>query len=140
VTAVTLIGDNRRLLRAGRARLEGSGGSNLFATEVRRFCYPGGRGRSELMGMTDTQIIELALQAMTIAAKLAAPVLVTALLIGFAISLFQSVTQIQEATLSFVPKAVGVGAALLFSGNWMLHEMVTYTTQLFEKIPQLLAA
>jgi flagellar biosynthesis protein FliQ len=92
------------------------------------------------MGMTDTQIIELALQAMTIAAKLAAPVLVTALLIGFAISLFQSVTQIQEATLSFVPKAVGVGAALLFSGNWMLHEMVTYTTQLFEKIPQLLAA
>jgi flagellar biosynthesis protein FliQ len=89
--------------------------------------------------MTDTQIIQLALQAMTIAAKLAAPVLLTALLIGFVISLFQSVTQIQEATLSFVPKAAGVGAALLFSGNWMLHEMVTYTTQLFEKIPQLVA-
>jgi flagellar biosynthetic protein FliQ len=107
---------------------------------VRRFCYPGPSAGSEEEGMTDTQIIELALQAMTIAAKLAAPVLVTALLIGFAISLFQSVTQIQEATLSFVPKAVGVGAALLFSGNWMLHEMVTYTTQLFEKIPQLIAA
>ncbi|MET0495863.1 MAG: flagellar biosynthetic protein FliQ [Actinoplanes sp.] len=71
--------------------------------------------------MTDTQIVELGLQAMTIAAKMCAPVLITALLIGFAISLFQSVTQIQEATLSFVPKAAGVGAAILFSGNWMLQ-------------------
>ena len=89
--------------------------------------------------MTDTKIIELGLQAMTIAAKLGAPILLTALIVGFAISLFQSVTQIQEATLSFVPKAAAVGAALLFSGNWMLHEMITYTTQLFERIPQLLA-
>ena len=88
--------------------------------------------------MTDTQIVELGLQAMTVAAKMCAPVLVTALLIGFAISLFQSVTQIQEATLSFVPKAVAIGAVLLLSGNWMLHEMITYTTQLFEKIPTLI--
>ncbi|HET6530893.1 MAG TPA: flagellar biosynthesis protein FliQ [Actinoplanes sp.] len=88
--------------------------------------------------MTDTQIVELGLEAMTIAAKMAAPVLLTALLVGFAISLFQSVTQIQEATLSFVPKAVAVGAAILFSGNWMLHEMVAYTTQLFDKVPALL--
>ena len=88
--------------------------------------------------MTDTMIVELGLQAMTIAAKMAAPVLLTALVVGFAISLFQSVTQIQEATLAFVPKAAACGAALLFSGNWMLHEMVTYTTQLFERIPQLI--
>ena len=88
--------------------------------------------------MTDVQIVELGLQAMTIAAKMCAPILLTALLIGFAISLFQSVTQIQEATLSFVPKAVGVGVALLLSGNWMLHEMTTYTTQLFEKLPMML--
>ena len=90
--------------------------------------------------MSDPQITELGMQAMTIAAKMCAPILVTALLIGFAISLFQSVTQIQEATLSFVPKAAGVGAAILFSGNWMLHEMVTYTTQLFEKIPLLISS
>jgi len=120
--------------------LEVSGRPNLMAPELRRFCYPGGGGGPEGVGMTDTQIIELALQAMTIAAKMSTPILLTALLIGFAISLFQSVTQIQEATLSFVPKAAGVGAALLFSGNWMLHEMVTYTTQLFEKLPQLLAS
>jgi flagellar biosynthetic protein FliQ len=111
---------------------------NLLAPEVRRFCYRGWVGGPDGVGMTDTQIVELGLQAMTVAAKMCAPILLTALLIGFAISLFQSVTQIQEATLSFVPKAVGVGAAILFSGNWMLHEMVTYTTQLFEKLPQLL--
>ncbi|GAA2633352.1 flagellar biosynthetic protein FliQ [Paractinoplanes durhamensis] len=89
--------------------------------------------------MTDTMIVELGLQAMTIAAKMCAPVLLTALAVGFAISLFQSVTQIQEATLAFVPKAAGCGAALLFSGNWMLHEMVTFTQQLFEKLPMLLS-
>jgi len=111
---------------------------NLIATVVRLACTPRVRGAPELQGMTDTMIVELGLQAMTIAAKMCAPVLLTALLIGFAISLFQSVTQIQEATLSFVPKAVAVGAAILFSGNWMLHEMVTYTTQLFEKVPALL--
>jgi flagellar biosynthetic protein FliQ len=109
-----------------------------MAPEARRFCYRGWVGGPDGDGMTDTQIVELGLQAMTVAAKMCAPILLTALLIGFAISLFQSVTQIQEATLSFVPKAVGVGAAILFSGNWMLHEMVTYTTQLFEKLPQLL--
>jgi len=95
--------------------------------------------KPEQQGMTDTMIVELGLQAMTIAAKMCAPTLITALVVGFAISLFQSVTQIQEATLSFVPKAAAVGAALLFSGNWMLHEMITYTEQLFAKIPQLLA-
>jgi flagellar biosynthetic protein FliQ len=88
--------------------------------------------------MNDNQVIHLGLQAMTMAAKLSAPILVTALVIGFAISLFQSVTQIQEATLSFVPKAVGVGIALLASGNWMLHELITFTTGLFDQIPQML--
>jgi flagellar biosynthesis protein FliQ len=86
--------------------------------------------------MSDTEVIHIGLQAMTIAAKLSAPILLTALAVGFAISLFQSVTQIQEATLSFVPKAIAVGIALLLSGNWVLHEMVTYTTVLFGQIPQ----
>jgi flagellar biosynthetic protein FliQ len=88
--------------------------------------------------MTDTMVVELGLQAMTVAAKLSAPVLLTALGVGFAISLFQSVTQIQEATLSFVPKAIAIGAVLLFCGNWMLHQMMTFTTQLFERVPDLL--
>lgn len=88
--------------------------------------------------MTDTAIIELALQTMMVALKLSAPILVTALVIGFTISLFQAMTQIQEFTLSFVPKLIGIGIALLFCGNWMLHTMVTFTVQLFERIPSML--
>ena len=88
--------------------------------------------------MTDNDVVTLGMQAFQISLKLGAPILLTALILGFGISLFQSVTQILEATLSFVPKAAGVGVALLFSGNWMLHEMITYTTNLYEQIPKLL--
>jgi len=89
--------------------------------------------------MTDAQIIEIGLYTMTIIAKLSAPVLFATLGVGFLVSLFQSVTQIQEQTLSFVPKAVAAGAALLLGGNWMLHELVSYTTQLYARIPTLLS-
>ncbi|QBR92385.1 flagellar biosynthesis protein FliQ [Nocardioides euryhalodurans] len=89
--------------------------------------------------MTDTTVIAIALQTMLVALKLSAPILVTSLVIGFAISLFQSMTQIQEFTLSFVPKLVGVGVALLLSGNWMLHTLIDFTQDLFELIPTLLA-
>lgn len=89
--------------------------------------------------MTDNQIIQIGVQAFTIAAKLGAPVLLTSLILGFAISLFQSATQIQEPTLSFVPKLIGVGLALLLTGNWMLREVTSYTTNLFEQIPTLLS-
>ena len=60
-------------------------------------------------------------------------------MIGFVISLFQSMTQIQEFTLAFVPKLIGVGLSLLFSGNWMLHTLIDYTNDLFTRIPGLLA-
>lgn len=88
--------------------------------------------------MTDTQVIEIAMASMMVALKLSAPILVTSLVLGFAISLFQSMTQIQEFTLAFVPKLVGVGIALILCGNWMLHELVTFTQNLFERIPTLL--
>jgi flagellar biosynthetic protein FliQ len=77
---------------------------------------------------------------MMIAVKLGTPVLLTALVIGFAVSIFQSATQIQEQTLSFVPKALGVGVALLLSGNWMLHELISFTTGLYGQIPQLIGS
>ena len=89
--------------------------------------------------MSDTAIIDIALQTMLVALKLSAPILVTALVIGFAVSLFQSLTQIQEVTLAFVPKLVGVGVALLLCGNWMMHTLVTFTNNLFDAIPSLLA-
>jgi flagellar biosynthetic protein FliQ len=88
--------------------------------------------------MTDTAIIHIALQTMLVALKLCAPILVTSLVIGFTVSLFQSMTQIQEFTLAFVPKLIGVGLALLLSGNWMLHTLISFTQQLFDQIPSLL--
>jgi flagellar biosynthetic protein FliQ len=89
--------------------------------------------------MTDSNVIEIALQTMVVTLKLSAPILLTALIIGFAISLFQSMTQIQEFTLAFVPKVVGVGIALLLSGNWMLHTLVDFTHDLFDRLPGLLS-
>ena len=88
--------------------------------------------------MTDTAVIEIALHTMIVALKLSAPILITSLVIGFTISLFQSLTQIQEVTLSFVPKLLGVGIALLFCGNWMMHTMITFTNDLFAGLPAML--
>lgn len=88
--------------------------------------------------MSDTTIIELALRTMLVALKLSAPILVTSLVIGFTVSLFQSMTQIQEVTLAFVPKLIGVGLALLLCGNWMLHTLVSFTNDLFEGLPGML--
>jgi flagellar biosynthetic protein FliQ len=83
-------------------------------------------------------VLDIGLDALIMAGKLCAPVLITALVIGFAVSLVQSITQIQEVTLSFVPKAIGVAVALLVAGHWMISELVTFTTDLFERIPALL--
>jgi flagellar biosynthetic protein FliQ len=88
--------------------------------------------------MTDSAVIEIALMTMIVALKLSAPILVPALVIGFVISLVQSMTQIQEFTLAFVPKLIGVGISLLVSGNWMLHTLITYTHDLFARLPDLL--
>jgi len=85
------------------------------------------------------EVLNIAVQALWVAAKLCAPILLTALVVGFAISLLQSITQIQEATLSFVPKAIAVMVALVIAGHWMITEIVTFTHQLFDKIPALLA-
>ena len=87
--------------------------------------------------MNPAMVIDIGVQALVLAAKLGAPMLVTALVVGFAISVFQSITQIQEVTLSFVPKAVAVAIALVVSGQWMIAEIVTFTQTLFERIPQL---
>ena len=87
--------------------------------------------------MNPAVVIDIGVQALVVAAKLGAPMLITALVVGFAISVFQSITQIQEVTLSFVPKAVAVALALVISGQWMIAEIVTFTQTLFERIPQL---
>lgn len=85
--------------------------------------------------MTDAQVLDIAQNAMLIASKLAMPLLLTALLIGVTVSLIQTVTQIQEMTLSFVPKVVAIGVVLVVAGNWMLREVVVYTQGLWGSIP-----
>ena len=88
--------------------------------------------------MSDADVTEIAMRTMLLSAKIAAPILLTALLVGFMISLFQAATQIQEPTLSFVPKMIAVSIALLVTGNWVLSELVSFTGQLFESLPRLL--
>ena len=89
--------------------------------------------------MTDADVTQIAAETMMLAAKVAAPVLLTALLVGFLISLFQAATQIQEPTLSFVPKMIAVSIALLVTGNWVLNQMITFTQSLFAELPRLLS-
>lgn len=88
--------------------------------------------------METSAVLDVAVQAMVLAAKLAAPILITSLVVGFSISLVQSVTQIQEVTLSFVPKAAAVAIMLIVCGNWMIGEMVAFTHAMFGMIPSLL--
>ena len=87
--------------------------------------------------MNDAQVLEIFVEAMALSAKLAGPLLGVALVVGVIVSLFQAVTQIQEMTLSFVPKVIGLGLVLLVAGNWMLRELVTFSEQLWGAIPVL---
>ena len=88
--------------------------------------------------MNDTSITEMALDAMLLVAKLGAPVLLTAMVIGLLVGMVQSATQLQEATITFLPKLFGVGLVLLLCGNWMLNSAVSYTHELFQSLPNLL--
>ncbi|GAB2525324.1 flagellar biosynthesis protein FliQ [Microbacterium petrolearium] len=89
--------------------------------------------------MTPEAVLDIGMQGLILATKLAAPLLVTALVVGFAISLLQSITQVQEVTLSFVPKAVAVAIALLVCGNWMIAEAIAFTNEMFGRLPSLLS-
>ena len=88
--------------------------------------------------MTDTNVLEIATQTLIVAAKLCAPILITSLAIGVFVSLIQSVTQVQEFTLSFVPKLAGVGLVILLAGHWMLTTLEAFTLDLFHMIPDLI--
>jgi len=87
--------------------------------------------------MDTNAVLDIGMQALLLAAKLSAPVLVTSLVVGFIVSLIQSVTQIQEVTLSFVPKAIAAAVALLVAGHWMISSIVSFTVELFARIPAL---
>lgn len=88
--------------------------------------------------MDDVAAVEILREALIIGAKLAGPALALSLVLGVAVSLVQTVTQIQEATLTFVPKVVGIGLLLLLTGSWMLNEFGAYVEDLWTSIPALL--
>ena len=87
--------------------------------------------------MNQDTVVNLATQAMTLALKVAGPMLLAGLVIGLLVSIFQAVTQIQEQSLTFIPKVVGVAALIVLLGPWMLDQLVTYAQNLYTSIPQM---
>jgi flagellar biosynthetic protein FliQ len=81
------------------------------------------------------QVLSAGQQGLWMLLMVAAPVLLTVLVIGLVVSIFQAATQINEATLSFVPKVVGAVAVLAIAGPWMLSTLVTYLQQVLQSIP-----
>lgn len=88
--------------------------------------------------MTPESVMNIGRQAIEITMLLSGPLLLSTLVIGLVISIFQAATQINEATLSFIPKLVGTFLILLLAGPWMLQLIVDYIRRLFESIPQLI--
>ena len=87
--------------------------------------------------MTDAQVIEIISGAFEVAAKVAGPILMTALFVGVTVSLLQTITQIQEMTLTFVPKLVAMGLVVLVSGRWMIRTVVNWVEGLWSLIPSI---
>jgi flagellar biosynthesis protein FliQ len=82
-------------------------------------------------------VINLVVQMMGVTLKVALPLLLVGLVIGLAVSVFQAVTQIQEQTLSFIPKVLGLVAVIAIAGPWMLGQVVAWTEELYAAIPTL---
>lgn len=87
--------------------------------------------------MNPESVMTLGRQALELTLMISAPLLLSALAIGLLISIFQAATQINEMTLSFIPKLIGIFVALIIAGPWMLSLMLDYIRQLFGSIPWL---
>ncbi len=87
--------------------------------------------------MTESYILTLAQEALTLTLMLAGPALGVSLLVGSTISLVQAATQVNEATLTFVPKVIGVGLVIFLLGAWMAQQMLVFTATLFMALPDL---
>ena len=87
--------------------------------------------------MTQDQVVSLVVDAMTVSLKLALPVLLVALVVGLAVSIFQAVTQIQEQTLTFIPKLFVMSAVFVLTMFWMMRGLVEFTVQMLRALPGL---
>ena len=90
--------------------------------------------------MNQDVVVSLAMSAMELAMKIGLPLLLVGLLIGLVVSVFQAVTQIQEQTLSFIPKIVGTALVIVVAGPWMLGQLIAYTQELYSAIPRMVGA
>lgn len=88
--------------------------------------------------MNQDTVVSLATQAMTLAIEVAGPMMLVGLVIGLIVSIFQAVTSIQEQSLSFIPKIIGLAALIVILGPWMLDQLVNYAQNLYLSIPQLI--
>ncbi|MGD9705392.1 MAG: flagellar biosynthetic protein FliQ [Acidimicrobiia bacterium] len=88
--------------------------------------------------MTSQQVLDIGTKALLVCAKIAGPFLLVVLAVGLVIGLLQSVTQVQEPTLTFVPKLVGAALVIAVSGNWMLAELVAFGHELMDSVPTLI--
>jgi flagellar biosynthesis protein FliQ len=88
--------------------------------------------------MNQDTVVNLATQAMVLSLKIAGPILLLGLIVGLLVSIFQAVTSIQEQSLSFIPKIVGVAVLIVVLGPWMLDQLVGYAQNLYLSIPQLI--
>jgi flagellar biosynthetic protein FliQ len=88
--------------------------------------------------MSQDTVVSLVVDMMSVALKVAVPMLLVALVVGLAVSIFQAVTQIQEQTLTFIPKVAGLAVVILVAGPWMLGQIVSYTENLYQQIPSLI--
>jgi len=87
--------------------------------------------------MTEAYVLTLGQNAIVISLILAGPILLVSLLIGSLVSLVQAATQINESTLIFIPKLIGIILVLVILGSWMLQQAITFTHTLFTSLPNL---
>jgi len=85
--------------------------------------------------MNSTAVISIVREALELTLLVSAPLLLTALVAGLVVSIFQAATQINEMTLSFIPKLIGVFVAMVVAGPWILQLLIDYTQRLFTGIP-----
>ena len=88
--------------------------------------------------MTPEMVLDVGREALWVASLLSAPMLLSALAVGLLIGMIQAATQIQEMTLTFIPKLMVLALALMIAGSWMLGLMTDFTINLIESIPELI--
>jgi len=90
--------------------------------------------------MDQDTVMNLSTQALDLSIKIGGPILLVGLVVGLVVSVFQAITQIQEQSLTFIPKIIATAVVLIVAGPWMMNQLLAYTEELFRSIPTLVGA